>query len=143
MSAPMLEPVLIAVQMTLRRHGIAVKDWAAFTDDLSRALAVATKAAAADRDLLPRFIRETFLPTRCRVLHVIAGQVVAEGVCLLSVKEIGELSNNSTHLARRAIVEAQQAGLVTVQRRTDKDGAVLTNGIHIPPSPWLDHIRLG
>jgi len=142
MSVYSTEEVLVAVQAVMRRRNIRVDDVADFNEDLTRSLrSRASLKGAPEIDLLPPMVRGSFTPLKCRVLQAVAAQVREHSVCLLSNRELGILSRSSLAAAQRTIEEARKAGLLTVERRKDRDGAALTNAVRIPPGAWLTLIQ--
>jgi DNA-binding MarR family transcriptional regulator len=108
-----------------------------------RRASIARRRRLAATGMLPPGLAEGFTFCEQAVLAVIAAEWLAHGVCDRSRNELASRAGMSVSQVKRAIKQAENEGLISVQRRPRSGRKHLTNIIRIIRAEWVDWLKKG
>lgn len=92
---------------------------------------------------MPDNMRHHYTEGERAVLCIVAGEVKRQGVCELSIDEIGDRSGVGSTTVQNAMHQARLLGHIEVRERPQTGAKHLTNVVRVVSHEWLTWIKRG
>jgi hypothetical protein len=93
--------------------------------------------------VMPDNMRHHYTEGERAVLCIVAGEVKRQGVCELSIDEIGDRAGVGRTTVQNAMHQARLLGHIKIRERPQRGAKHLTNVVHVVSDDWLAWIRRG